>query len=239
MIDEAGRLAREMQVSGVVFRRADLYALPFDDGAFSLVVCRNGLHRLPEPVAALKEAARVLSPGGRMVVFETQVSEVVDRPLNELARLREPAHRRYYRLDEYRELFEKAGLRVDEEREDRRTVDLDYWLEAAGASHEHREHRAVTSAGATRQGAGGDGPGLRRPARVVLLRRGRLPPVALAAAGERPPVLAEEVAQLLDQLRLGQGAHDPLDDGAASRRPAAWGCSSPRSPERRWDSRRR
>jgi ubiquinone/menaquinone biosynthesis C-methylase UbiE len=139
MIDEAGRLAREMKVSGVVFRRADLYALPFDDRAFSLVVCRNGLHRLPEPVAALKEAARVLSPGGRMVVFETSVSEVVDRPLNELAKLREPAHRRYYRLDGYRGLFEKAGLRVDEEREDRRTVDLDYWLEAAGASHEHRE----------------------------------------------------------------------------------------------------
>ena len=110
MIDEAGRLAREMRVSGVVFRRADLYALPFDDGAFSLVVCRNGLHRLPEPVAALKEAARVLSPGGRMVVFETQVSEVVDRSLNELAKLREPAHRRYYRLDEYRETLREGGL---------------------------------------------------------------------------------------------------------------------------------
>ena len=138
MIDEAGRLAREVRVAGVAFRRADLYGLPFDDGAFSLVVCRDGLHRLPEPVAALREAARVLSPGGRMVVFETQVSEVVDRSLNELAKLREPAHRRYYRLDEYRELFTKAGLRVDEEREDRRTVDLDYWLDAAGSSHEHR-----------------------------------------------------------------------------------------------------
>ena len=138
MIDEAERLAQEMRVSGVVFRRADLYALPFDEGAFSLVVCRNGLHRLPEPVAAIKEAARVLSPGGRMVLFETQVSEVVDRSLNELAKLREPAHRRYYRLDEYRGLFTKAALRVEEEREDRRTVDLDYWLDAAGASHEHR-----------------------------------------------------------------------------------------------------
>lgn len=138
MIEEAGRLARELQVSGVVFSRADLYALPFDDGAFSLVVCRNGLHCLPEPVAALKEAVRVLSPGGRLVVFETHVSEAVDRPLNELAKLREPAHRRYYRLGEYRELFAAAGLRVDEEREDRRTVDLDYWLDAAGASHERR-----------------------------------------------------------------------------------------------------
>jgi SAM-dependent methyltransferase len=139
MIDEAERLARELSLTNVTFRRADLYALPFDDGAFSLVVCRNGLHRLPEPVAALKEAARVLSPGGRMVVFETFVTEVVDRPLNELAKLREPAHRRYYRLEEYRRLFVGAGLSVDEEREDRRTVDLDYWLEAAGASHDRGE----------------------------------------------------------------------------------------------------
>jgi SAM-dependent methyltransferase len=138
-IDEAERLSRELHVANVTFRRADLYALPFDDGAFSLVVCRNGLHRLPEPVAALKEAARVLSPGGRMVVFDTCVTEVVDRPLNELAKLREPAHRRYYRVDEYHELFERAGLRIDEEREDRSTVNLDYWLEAAGASHERGE----------------------------------------------------------------------------------------------------
>ncbi len=139
VIDEAERLSGELRAAEVTFRRADLYALPFDGGAFSLVVCRNGLHRLPEPVAALREAARVLSSGGRMVLFETCVTEAVDRPLNELARLREPAHRRYYRLDEYRELFAKAGLRVEEEREDRRTVDLDYWLEAAGASHEHGE----------------------------------------------------------------------------------------------------
>ena len=48
VIDEAERMAREMSVSGVVFRRADLYALPYGDRAFSLVVCRNGLHRLPE-----------------------------------------------------------------------------------------------------------------------------------------------------------------------------------------------
>jgi SAM-dependent methyltransferase len=139
VIDEAERLLHELHVANVTFRRADPYALPFDDGAFSLVVCRNGLHRLPEPAAALREAARTMSPGGRMVVFETCVTEVVDRPLNELARLREPAHRRYYRLDEYRELFGKAGLHGEEEREDRRTVDLDYWLEAAGASHEHGE----------------------------------------------------------------------------------------------------
>ncbi|HJW74471.1 MAG TPA: methyltransferase domain-containing protein, partial [Thermoleophilia bacterium] len=131
MIDEAQRLLRELRLSNVDVHRADVYALPFDGDAFSLVVCRDGLHRLPEPVAALREAARVLSSGGRLVVYETQVSEVVDRPLNELAKLREPAHRRYYRLDEYRELFAAAGLRIDDEREDRRTVDLDYWLEAA------------------------------------------------------------------------------------------------------------
>jgi SAM-dependent methyltransferase len=139
MVDEAERLAREMGLANVAVRRADLYALPFDDGAFSLVVSRGGLHRLPEPVAALREAARVLSPGGRMVVFETQVSEVLDRPLNEIARLREPSHRRYYRLEEYRGLFDRAGLVIDEERTGRRTVDLDYWLDAAGASYEHRD----------------------------------------------------------------------------------------------------
>ena len=54
MLEEGGRLAGS-SVSGVAFRLVDLYALPYDDGVFSLIVCRSGLHLLPEPVAALAE----------------------------------------------------------------------------------------------------------------------------------------------------------------------------------------
>jgi ubiquinone/menaquinone biosynthesis C-methylase UbiE len=41
--------------------------MPFDDGEFDLVVCFSGLHCLPDPAAAVREIARCLRPGGRLV----------------------------------------------------------------------------------------------------------------------------------------------------------------------------
>lgn len=135
-VEEAHRLAAAMGAGNVNFSRGDPYALPFGDGAFSLVVCHDALHRLPEPVAALKEMARVLSRGGRLVVAEVSVGDLVDPYLNEVAKLREPAHRRYYRASEYEELFARAGLATTERAQGKRTVDLDYWLESAGVGPE-------------------------------------------------------------------------------------------------------
>ncbi len=46
---------------------ADVGALPFDDGAFDLVVTLTGLHCFPDPRAAVLEMGRVLRPGGLLV----------------------------------------------------------------------------------------------------------------------------------------------------------------------------
>ena len=130
-IDEALRLSQEIGVENVGFALANLYALPFAEGAFTLATCRNALHRFPEPVAALREMARVVAAGGRLVVYDLVVDAELDRSLNELARLSDSAHRRYARHEEYLEQFAKAGLQVTGERRLRRTVHLDYWLEVA------------------------------------------------------------------------------------------------------------
>ncbi|MGD0996936.1 MAG: methyltransferase domain-containing protein [Thermoleophilia bacterium] len=130
-IDEALRLSREVGADNVGFALANLYALPFADGAFTLATCRNALHRFPEPVAALNEIARVVTASGRLVVYDLLVSAELDKSLNELARLSDPSHRRYATHDEFLEQFAKAGLTVTQERRLHRTVDLEYWLEAA------------------------------------------------------------------------------------------------------------
>lgn len=130
-MDEARRLCHEVGVENVTFTLANLYALPFADGAFTLATCRDALHRFPQPVAALKEMARVVAPRGRLVVADLMVDDELDRPLNELARLSDASHRRYATHAEFVEQFAQAGLRVTDERRLHRTVNLEYWLEAA------------------------------------------------------------------------------------------------------------
>jgi SAM-dependent methyltransferase len=138
-LDEGRRLVAELGFVNVDFKVVDLYELPFADGEFDLVVSRGALHRLPEPVRALRELRRVAGESGRVVVEDAVVDSVTDDAFNDLARLREPAHRRHCRADELEALAGEAGLRVVERRALRRTLDLGYWLQAAAVPAEKSE----------------------------------------------------------------------------------------------------
>lgn len=54
----------------VPFVGADATALPFADSSFDAAVISFGLRNVQEPMRALKEMARVVRPGGRVVVCE-------------------------------------------------------------------------------------------------------------------------------------------------------------------------
>jgi ubiquinone/menaquinone biosynthesis C-methylase UbiE len=56
-------LRERVQVS-----QADAQQLPFEDGAFDLVVCQFGIMFFPDKVKANAEARRVLQPGGRYLL---------------------------------------------------------------------------------------------------------------------------------------------------------------------------
>ena len=68
-------------------RQGDLFSLSFADGEVDAVVLHQVLHFLDDPASALSEAARILGPGGKLLV--------VDFAPHELEFLREAhAHRR-------------------------------------------------------------------------------------------------------------------------------------------------
>lgn len=67
MLARARRQAEALGRRDIEFTEADIERLPFSDGEFDLCVTFNGLHCLPDPAAAVRELARCLKPGGRLL----------------------------------------------------------------------------------------------------------------------------------------------------------------------------
>ena len=68
MLQTAKRRLREF--ANVEVRRGELEAVPLADGEFDAAVLMLVLHHVADPGAALREASRILKPGGRLVVCD-------------------------------------------------------------------------------------------------------------------------------------------------------------------------
>ncbi|MFB6166593.1 MAG: class I SAM-dependent methyltransferase [Haloarculaceae archaeon] len=68
--DAAPGMVRRARDRGLDAVQADAAALPFDDASVDAVLVLDALHHLPDQAGALAEAARVLRPGGVLVVLE-------------------------------------------------------------------------------------------------------------------------------------------------------------------------
>jgi SAM-dependent methyltransferase/uncharacterized protein YbaR (Trm112 family) len=64
MLTHAQRLMQKEGMRNILYIRATAFNLPFKDGAIPHVNCCGALHLFDRPDAALKEIARILSPGG-------------------------------------------------------------------------------------------------------------------------------------------------------------------------------
>jgi SAM-dependent methyltransferase len=67
MLRRARRRAERRGLGGIEFAHADAVNLPLEPGVVDLYLSYWGLHCYPDPAAALREAARVLGPGARLV----------------------------------------------------------------------------------------------------------------------------------------------------------------------------
>ena len=70
MLDHTMRRAGERGLANVTPTRSDATSMPYDDGSFDAAYLVTVLGEIPDQDAALRELARVLKPGGRLVVGE-------------------------------------------------------------------------------------------------------------------------------------------------------------------------
>jgi len=112
MLEQARRLAREQGVSNVSFELGDAMQLALPDAHFDRVTCRVCAHHFANPQAAVHEAARVLRPGGELVLVDTvsPPDPAQDTFLNTIELLRDPSHVRNYSVVEWEAMLGAAGL---------------------------------------------------------------------------------------------------------------------------------
>ncbi|HYR69516.1 MAG TPA: methyltransferase domain-containing protein [Candidatus Dormibacteraeota bacterium] len=79
---------------GLEWRQADASALPFPDASFDAVVCQFGIMFVPDKLEAMKEARRVLRPGG---VFAFNVWDKIEE--NDLGRTAHEVITRFFPFD--------------------------------------------------------------------------------------------------------------------------------------------
>lgn len=131
MLEEARWLARSEGADAIEFRAGDAESLPFPDASFDRVTCRLCAHHFANPVQAVREAARVLRPGGRLLVVDTVSPEdpTLDTFLNAIEVLRDPSHVRNHRVSEWCGWLEDAGFEAEHLGDHPRVLDFASWLE--------------------------------------------------------------------------------------------------------------
>ncbi|MDO8839881.1 MAG: metalloregulator ArsR/SmtB family transcription factor [Parvibaculum sp.] len=131
-------------------RQGDLYDLPMQDETVDLVTLHMVLHFLDDPAASIAEAARIMKPGGRLLI--------ADFAPHDLDFLREShAHRRLgFDADEVAAWLVEAGLDVREirhlppEGDDDAQLTVSIWVAERPARPAPRAERRIEFEGATR-----------------------------------------------------------------------------------------
>jgi len=104
--------------------------LPFPDMSFDLVVTRYSAHHWMDAPAAVHEAARVLKPGGTLVVIDVLAPEnaLMDTALQTVEILRDLSHVRDYRESEWRGMLEAANFAAPCVHRWRLQMEFDSWV---------------------------------------------------------------------------------------------------------------
>ena len=112
MLERARKLAADKGLANVAWQHGDVYLLPYDDASFTIVTTRFSFHHFLDPVAVLREMARVCAPGGRIVVVDDYASDNPAKAaaFNRLEKLRDPSHSRCLTLSELKGLFGAVGF---------------------------------------------------------------------------------------------------------------------------------
>jgi len=138
MLDKTEAFVLDSGVRNVEFRLADAENLPFERESYDLVTCRIAPHHFPDPVTFVRESARVLKPGGLLLVQDHVLpdDEDVARYVDDFERLRDPSHNRAYSEREWVSMYCAAGFEVEHTEQLVKKHQFTQWAERQGCGAE-------------------------------------------------------------------------------------------------------
>jgi len=112
MLEVVAREAAARGHSQIQTTQGPAERLPFADSTFELIVSRYSAHHWSDVPRALSEAARVLVPGGTLIIIDVlaPATALLDTTLQTVEMLRDASHVRNYRESEWSAMFEAAAF---------------------------------------------------------------------------------------------------------------------------------
>jgi ubiquinone/menaquinone biosynthesis C-methylase UbiE len=134
MVELARREAAGL--GNATFSVGDATALDDADGSYDGALARFTIHHVPVPARLVEELARVVRPGGTVVLADHLLDEdpAAAAWSQELERLRDPSHWVSLTLERLRALGAAAGLELEAEEIVPLALDLTEWLERGSGS---------------------------------------------------------------------------------------------------------
>jgi ubiquinone/menaquinone biosynthesis C-methylase UbiE len=116
--------------------------IPFPDGSFELVTVRVAPHHFSSPKGFVAEAARVLRPGGHLLLIDGTVPDndpETEEWLHQVEKWRDPSHGRFLSRAAWEALIRESGLKIVESGLHRKKQpDLGWYFDTAATSAENR-----------------------------------------------------------------------------------------------------
>jgi ubiquinone/menaquinone biosynthesis C-methylase UbiE len=115
----------------VVGAQVDAQALPFANGSLDLVTCRIAAHHFADAEQFIREAARVVKPGGVVGVVDqiAPVDRNAAKYVNAFERLRDPSHVWEYDQPTWESFFDLAGLQITHVEVCRNRLEFGWWVQ--------------------------------------------------------------------------------------------------------------
>ncbi|SDC88347.1 Methyltransferase domain-containing protein [Sphingomonas sp. YR710] len=130
MLNAVEAEATRRGIGNLTTRQAAAEALPFAHASFDLLLCRFTAHHWHDLDAGLREARRVLKPGGRAVFSDVvaPAHPLLDTHLQAVELLRDTSHVRDYRIDEWQAALGRAGFTIDAVATHRLAMEFASWV---------------------------------------------------------------------------------------------------------------